>query len=508
MPTTHFHTLGLTRRDVPRAARGRPASSIWMMWERATPRMLAPMLIRRSLFVASLVGASFTLLHCVGDDPAPTSPAPGTDGGTDSTVTTDGPSGEGAPSDAPTETGPTCTIADAGKAGSLDPAFVQGHKQWPGGGTTYDAETLAIDSQGRIYVIGRAQNCVTASSGFDIAVMRLGAGGAIDTSFGGGKGYVCYDTSGSDSVVSAYVDESDRLVFAGHGVNAAIVGRLLATGNLDPAFAGGKIAQVQPDGTNAGWTAYGVSADGNGIVLSGGNVSPFGPSTKAWALRMSNAGLVDTSTFVPYISDKFAGFRAGHQKLDGKLYLPTRSATSNDWTFVILDDKGSAVGAPGLVTPPGATSANVPMGLALARAKGSDDQLLLVGGNGTDPSSGSATWWTKTGATTGPILGLNNSRWDPAYSRTPVARQCDDKVLIALLSLDQQTPTVMRLTGQGATVDTSYGLTGNADIFFDGGLGAGGNYGGLAIATRPDGRGVVVGNTNRLNGAVVYQLLP
>lgn len=446
------------------------------------------------------------LVQCVGSEPDVT--APQVDAG--SAAAADAASGEDASGDTGVVDGtpkPSCTIAEAGAPGTLDPAFANGLKKYPGA-NGFDAEAAAIDSQGRIYVIGRAGKCISPT--FDVAVMRLAASGAPDATFNNSSGIACFDSKGDDSVVAAYVDASDRLVFAGSGGSkAAMIGRMLPTGSLDPGFASGKLLTFTPETPQGGnYTAYGVSQDGNGILVSGSDWDPFfaSTSTKGWVVRVSDTGVVDTSSFTPYVNSNVAGFRAGHVKLEGKIYLPAKKTASDEWTMVILDDKGNALGTPGAVLPPGATSTGAPTGVVLGSAPGQDDQLLVVGPLATITPGGAATWWTKTGAPTGPVPSFPSFQWDPAYNRGPVARQCDHKTLLAAVTTDYR-PIVARLVGRDGTPDTAWGQNGNATIAFDAGA-SDVQIDGVAIVERKDGRLIVVGHSNKQDGAWVFQLLP
>lgn len=473
-------------------------------------------MLRKISAVACSFALAAALFNCVGDEP--TSPTPNPDAGGDSGGggTTDSSSGQDSGADTGTDSGQKCAIAQAGTAGSLDPSFAGGLKVFPIPQSnavpkhTYDTETIAIDSQGRIYIVGRAQNCVSDTSSFDIAVMRLAASGLVDSTFNGGKGYACFDvgdgSNPSDSVLAAYMDASDRLVFAGEAGNKAMIGRLLSTGGLDPSFAGGSVFTFTPESPAGGaaYTAYGVSPDGTSILVSGADQHPFTESAKGWVVRVSDTGALETGAFPPYLNANVAGFRGGHVKLDGKIYLPAKKNASTDWTMVILDANGVATGAAGSATLPDAGATTLPQGITIASAAGQEDQLFVAGGHGA-ASSGVATWWTKAGAHTGPAPTFANYHIDRAYNRTPVARQCDHKVLFAAVSADTYRPIITRLAGRDGTPDTAFGTSGVAKIEYDAG---GAKMGGIALASRADGRLVVAAQTEGLDGAWIYQLLP
>lgn len=464
---------------------------------------------RLSLGLGGPVFAILLLVECVGSEPDVSSHRG--DGTGSDAAPTDASSGTDARRDAGLVDGtakPPCAIAQAGAPGTLDPAFANGLKKYPGT-NTFDVETAAIDSQGRIYLVGRAGKCTSPT--FDVAVMRLAASGAPDVTFGSGNGFACFDSKGDDSIVAAYVDASDRLVFAGSGgTKSALVGRMLPTGSLDPAFASGKLLVFTPETPMGGnYTAYGVSQDGNGILVSGSDWDPFfaTSSTKGWVVRVSDNGVVDSAAFTPYVTSNVAGFRAGHVKLDGKLYLPAKKTASDEWTMVILDDKGNALGTPGAVLPPGATSGTTPAGVVVATAATADEQLLVVGPLASGGAGAAAAWWTKSAVPTGPVPSFPSFFWDPAYNRTPLARQCDHKALIAAVTSDTFRPIIARLVGRDGTPDTTWGQNGTTTIEFDAGS-PDVHSSGVAIVERKDGRLVVVAQTSEQNGAWVFQLLP
>ena len=89
---------------------------------------------------------------------------------------------------------------------------------------------VAIDSQGRAVVAGRANNTTL--------VLRFTAVGALDASFGVGGRVLLSSFSGM--AFDAAVDGADRILVTGESVNGgdtnAFVARLLPSGALDPAF--------------------------------------------------------------------------------------------------------------------------------------------------------------------------------------------------------------------------------------------------------------------------------
>jgi uncharacterized delta-60 repeat protein len=472
-----------------------------------------------------LIAAGF-VANCVGDESntngnSTDAGAESAGGGNDSGATSDGSTAvDSGTTDAGTDSGavssdggPTCVITDAGTPGTLDPSFSNGLKKFPippDATHTFDTETAAIDQNGRIYVIGRAQNCVSASSSFDVAVIRLAKNGDFDATFGT-NGYVCFDFGGAgDSAIASYVDASNRLVFAGQAgaSKKAFVGRMLQTGALDPAFNGGSVLEYAPETPTLNYNAYGATPDGTGILLSGGDNSPFGPSTKGWVARVTDTGTIDTATFTPYLTTAVAGFRAGHVKIGGKIYLVGESSTTSDWTMVILDGNGLPAGAPTSVTIPNATSSTTPGGTVVQSAAGMDDQVFVAGALGTNPSQAAAKWFTTGGGATASNAAFD-AYWDPAYNRGPVAVQCDGKVIVGAGTIaNPRRPLLARYAMRDGSRDMAWGTTGLATLdSFDAGS-PGPNLLGVALAERADGRLVVVTGTDGLDGAWVFQVMP
>ncbi|MFW8626887.1 delta-60 repeat domain-containing protein [Deinococcus sp. ME38] len=159
----------------------------------------------------------------------------------------------------------------AGPAGSLDPCFGTGGKVTTDfAGSTDDGRALSLDAQGRILVAGYAD---TGTQGYDFALARYTASGALDATFGTG-GKVITDFAGSGDVGFALsLDAQGRILVAGstytgtQGWNFALA-RYTASGTLDPTFGtGGKVTTDFAGSLDFG---FALSLDAQGRILVAG----------------------------------------------------------------------------------------------------------------------------------------------------------------------------------------------------------------------------------------------
>ena len=118
----------------------------------------------------------------------------------------------------------------------------------------------------------------------DVALLKLDATGAPDNTFSGdGKAYL--DLGASDRAEGMVIDPSGRFVFVGRTVPAVgdstlAVGRLLANGAPDTSFSadGFTLTDVGPGPDNG----LGVALDATGRIVASGYVGPF--ATAEWTL--------------------------------------------------------------------------------------------------------------------------------------------------------------------------------------------------------------------------------
>jgi uncharacterized delta-60 repeat protein len=162
----------------------------------------------------------------------------------------------------------------------------------PVSGLSNDAVAMAVDptstaNNGRIVVAGGVPSKVKGSYYWDFAVARYTATGALDTSFGGGKGFVTTNIAGTsktpyDFAAAVAIDGTqganyDKIVAAGFAsigsYNEVALARFTSTGALDTTFnsRGAVPGSVELDlGQNA--YASSIVVDSHGDYIVGGTL--------------------------------------------------------------------------------------------------------------------------------------------------------------------------------------------------------------------------------------------
>ncbi len=159
---------------------------------------------------------------------------------------------------------------------------------------------VKVDSGGRVVAAG-AVNLGSGDS--DLIVARYLAGGGLDTTFGGGDGFVTADAGRFESAASMSFDSSNRIVVAGTtDVNGAsfgaspkdfLVARFTSGGQLDTTFANQGLAITDLAGD--GDVAAAVAVDSVGrIAVTGSSLEPeTGHSFSV--VRYTSGGALDTT---------------------------------------------------------------------------------------------------------------------------------------------------------------------------------------------------------------------
>jgi uncharacterized delta-60 repeat protein len=190
-------------------------------------------------------------------------------------------------------------VARLNADGTLDAGFGTGGKTTIpfdlGGSNNDDANGVAIQSDGKIVVVGDADT--GAPGGSDFAAARLSPNGSLDATFGtGGKTTVPFNLGGSNiDYANAVVLQSDgKIVLAGGAANGSsgsdfAAARLNPNGSLDATFGtGGKTTVAVSPSDLERVQAMALQSDGK-IVLAGTNdLNPFE------IVRLSAAGALDT----------------------------------------------------------------------------------------------------------------------------------------------------------------------------------------------------------------------
>lgn len=79
---------------------------------------------------------------------------------------------------------------------------------------------------------------VGTTSGPDMLVARIRPRGALDTTFGGGDGYVTLDLTGAEIAYDVTVQPDGKIVVAGRSPRGLTVVRFLSDGSFDGDFGG------------------------------------------------------------------------------------------------------------------------------------------------------------------------------------------------------------------------------------------------------------------------------
>ncbi|MBX3716708.1 MAG: VCBS repeat-containing protein [Burkholderiales bacterium] len=184
-------------------------------------------------------------------------------------------------------------LARYSENGHLDASFGTGGVViTPFGALNDVAQAVAVQPDGRIVAAGYTR----VGSLFDIAVARYNADGSLDATFGtGGKAVIPASASNDQGAAIALTRDGKILVAGvildGANENIAVV-RLTATGALDTTFATGGIASIDiAGGTDRGW---GIALQRNGKILVAGQGFD-GAAVGFAAVRLNDDGTRDAS---------------------------------------------------------------------------------------------------------------------------------------------------------------------------------------------------------------------
>jgi len=163
----------------------------------------------------------------------------------------------------------------------------------PSGITNAIGTGVAPQSDGKLVVSGW---CTGPDGASDMLVARFNTNGTVDTSFGGGSGYVLMGVGGTPSTTgeranSVVIQPDGKLVLAGlmwytgtSGTTSdVVVARFNADGTPDTTFAPGgfKIGAPLPDGVSHSFSGEGVALLTNGDIIVAGFDSQTSGSTTA-----------------------------------------------------------------------------------------------------------------------------------------------------------------------------------------------------------------------------------
>jgi uncharacterized delta-60 repeat protein len=335
-------------------------------------------------------------------------------------------------SDIPGDTSAHIWVARYNTNGALDTTF-DGDGwtsiDFAGGQSEDEAFALLIQPDGKIVVAGRTTAAWQIGGLVDIALVRLDANGALDTTFGG-DGRVALDTGGTSiDQANGIVRRADgSLVVAGttyrNDVIDIVFAAVTATGLPDNTFGTQGITYVTFGASNQGVSA--LVQQSNGALVAAGFGPGSGVTTMA-LIRLTPAGVLDPTFDADGL--KIVDFGL----LDGK-------ATS---LVMQADDKILVAGY--AYTPDGYLT-------ALARLETNGDLDTTFGGTGT-------------------VLNDLGPNWNFEQAAGVIV-QPDNKIVIAgnfypVTNSRAQDIFVARLEANGA-VDTTFGNQGVAIADFGG----------------------------------------
>ena len=343
--------------------------------------------------------------------------------------------------------------------GSLDSTFGAGGRASFGVEMQSAGASVALQPDGKILVVGKAQPLAQSFSSNMVAV-RFTQDGFVDTSFGT-AGAVTADFGNNTGLAkSVAVQSNNRVLLMGDGANAFALARYLSDGTLDTQFgSGGRITANFGSMTNDQGKAGGLDAMDR-IVLVG---SSSDTTQKFAVARFASDGALDPN------------FGSG-----GKV----RSAVDGDGEGVVIYADGKVLVAGGISN--GVNDQTNRLLLARFNVNGSPD--FSFGASGV--------------VTTMPA----------SFGRQPLL-QDDGKIVVAadtIYDLGASKFAVARFLPDG-TPDPSFGTnTGSLSGFVE--VEFGGNAGlALAIIKEADGRLIVTGlgnEANQMSGIALVRIWP
>ncbi len=307
-------------------------------------------------------------------------------------------------------------------------------------GTSNDeAFGMAVQSDGKIILAGQSFNGVDS----DIAFVRYNTDGTLDNSFSGDGRATIPAGVGTDIVRSVAVQPDGKIVAAGNASNGtnsdiALV-RLDANGAPDTSFDGDGIV-LTPIGTSSEF-AYGVAVQPDGkIVAAGFYISPTGNDTAV--LRYNADGTLD-STFDgdgiatrAFSTDTDEALSLVLQS-DGKIVIAgciRGGGTPNDFLHARFNQNGSldtSFGTSGSLIVPFSNSIDIALGVALQP----DGKIVSAGfgSNGTN-NDFSITRLNTDGTLDAAFDGdgrVQTAVGTNADSANAIAVQADGKIVVA-----------------------------------------------------------------------------
>jgi uncharacterized delta-60 repeat protein len=164
--------------------------------------------------------------------------------------------------------------------GSLDNSFgTNGIVSLDFNGGTDDARAVKLQNDGKIIVVGRAQQN-SSNNNSDIAVVRLNSDGTLDNSFAtNGKFTLDVDGYAYDNALDVAIQADGKIVLVAmagtNSFNKNAVIRLNANGTLDNTFDGDGILKAFSFGAYTLSSLYSLAIQTDGKILIGGSKSYY-----------------------------------------------------------------------------------------------------------------------------------------------------------------------------------------------------------------------------------------
>jgi len=232
--------------------------------------------------------------------------------------------------------------------GSLDTSFGTGGEQTTTVGIEAAANSVVLQSDGKILVAGQSYN----GSNYDFVVVRYNADGSLDGSFDGDGIQTTPIGSGTDIASSVVVQSDGKIVVAGYSVIGNfdfVVVRYNADGSLDTSFDGDGKRILDLSGLSDVARSIILQSDGK-IVVTG--QSNNGNDNEFAVVRFNSDGSLDGSFDNDGIQITPIGFsddvpRSVMLQSDGKIVVAGSSdnGSGNDFAVVRFNSDGSLDGS-------------------------------------------------------------------------------------------------------------------------------------------------------------------
>lgn len=148
-------------------------------------------------------------------------------------------------------------------------------------GTFWDiGETMGLQADGKILVVGKTLNVPGQGTEWDIAVMRFTADGALDTTFDGDGIRKIGVPNVSEEGYSVLAQADGKILVGGAEITTVwkyLLTRLNADGSTDTSFAANGMTIFQLDFINNNFTSLALQSDGRILGFGGGKIVRFSP---------------------------------------------------------------------------------------------------------------------------------------------------------------------------------------------------------------------------------------